>query len=92
MRRVAVPGTLLAKYGQITELRLAQIVVIVGLASFMVPTMAYLGVHDPISLGYTSGARSQRESGGNPRDVSEDTAKGRGFDMDTCRTLECGFS
>lgn len=95
MRRVAVPGMPLAKYGQITELRLAQIVAIVGLASFMVPTMAYLGVHEPISLGYTSGANIiTAESGGNPRDVSEDTAKGRGFDMDTCRKmlLECGFS
>ena len=95
MRRVAVPGTPLAKYGQISELRLAQIVAIVGLASFMVPTMAYLGVHEPISLGYTSGANIiTAESGCNPRDNSEDTSKGRGMDMDDCRKmmLECGFS
>lgn len=95
MRRVAVPGTPLAKYGQISELRLAQIVAIVGLASFMVPTMAYLGVHEPNELGYTSGANIiTAESGCNPRDTSEDTAKGRGMDMNACRRmmLECGFS
>ena len=95
MRRVAVPGTPLAKYGQISELRLAQIVAIVGLASFMVPTMAYLGVHEPNALGYTSGANIiTAESGCNPRDTTEDTSKGRGFDMNDCRKmmLECGFS
>lgn len=95
MRRVAVPGTPLAKYGQISELRLAQIVAVVGLASFTLPTMAYLGVHEPMTLGYTSGANIiTAESGGNPRDVSEDTAKGRGMDMNACRKmmLECGFS
>lgn len=94
MRRVAVPGTPLAKYGQISELRLAQIVAIVGLASFMVPTMAYLGVHEPNALGYTSGANIiTAESGGNPRDTNSDTARGRGLDMDRCRRLflECGF-
>lgn len=94
MRRVAVPGTPLAKYGQISELRLAQIVAIVGLASFMVPTMAYLGVHEPNALGYTSGANIiTAESGGNPRDTIGDTSQGRGFDMDRCRRLflECGF-
>lgn len=94
MRRVAVPGTPLAKYGQISELRLAQIVAIVGLASFMVPTMAYLGVHEPNTLGYTSGANIiTAESGGNPRDAAKDTAKGRGMDMNDCRKMmyECGF-
>lgn len=95
MRRVAVPGTPLAKYGQISELRLAQIVAVVGLASFMVPTMAYLGVHEPNTLGYTSGANIiTAESGSNPRDTSEDTSKGRGMDLNDCRwmLLECGFS
>ncbi|MCB6993579.1 hypothetical protein LI177_08810 [bacterium 210820-DFI.6.37] len=95
MRRVAVPGTPLAKRGQISELRLAQIVAIVGLASFMVPTMAYLGVHEPNTLGYTSGANIiTAESGYNPRDSNGDTSKGRGMDMDACRKmmLECGFS
>lgn len=94
MRRVAVPGTPLAKYGQISELRLAQIVAIVGLASFMVPTMAYLGVHEPNELGYTSGANIiTAESGCNPRDVAGDTSKGRGMDMNACRKMmyECGF-
>jgi len=94
MRRVAVPGSPLAAYGQISELRLAQIVSVVALASLNVPTMAYMGVHEPNELGYTSGANIiTAESGCNPRDSASETAKNRGLDMDGCRTmlLECGF-
>ena len=94
MRRVAVPGSPLAKYGQISNLRLAQIVAVVGLASFMVPTMAYLGIHEPNELSYASGSNIiTAESGCNPRDTNNDTAKGRGMDMNDCRKMlwECGF-
>lgn len=95
MRRVAVPGTPLAKYGQISELRLAQITAIIGLASFTVPTMAYLGVHEPNTISYTSGANIiTAESGCNPRDTTEETSRSRGMDMDDCRRmlLESGFT
>lgn len=94
MRRVAAPGTPLARYGQISELRLAQIVSVIALASLCVPTLAYLGVHEPNELGYCSGANIiTAESGANPRDTKTDTAKGRGFDLEACRTMmrECGF-
>lgn len=95
MRRTAVKGTPLAKYGQISELRLAQIVAVIGMASFTVPTMAYLGIHEPNTLSYTSGANIiTAESGCNPRDVVSDTSKGRGMDLNDCRKmlLECGFA
>ena len=94
MRRVAVPGAPLAHYGQISELRLAQIVAVIALASATVPTMAYMGVHEPNELCYTSGANIiTAESGGNPRDTSADTAKNRGMNMARCRKMlfECGF-
>lgn len=94
MRRVAVPGTPLAKYGQISELRLGQIVAVVALASFKTSTMTYCGVHEPNLIGYISGANvATAEAGANPRDNSADTSKNRGMDINDCRKmlLECGF-
>ncbi len=94
MRRVAVPGLPLSKYGQISELRLGQIVAVVALASFTTPTMAYCGVHEPNQIAYISGANIvTAETGANPRDNAEDTSKNRGMDMQDCRKmlLECGF-
>jgi biotin synthase len=95
MRRVAVPGSPLAKYGQISELRLAHIVAVISLCSLTVPTMAYMGVHEPNALSYASGANIiTAESGANPRDCMTDTSKNRGMDMAKCRKMlfECGFS
>ena len=95
MRRVAVPGAPLSKYGQISELRLGQIVAVVALASFHTPEMTYCGVHEPNKIAYISGANLiTAESGANPRDSMADTSKNRGMDMDDCRKmlLECGFS
>lgn len=95
MRRVAVPGAPLFKYGQISELRLAQIVAVVALASFTAPAMTYCGVHEPNELAYVSGANIiTAEAGANPRDNTADTSKNRGMDMNDCRKmlLECGFS
>ncbi len=94
MRRVAVPGAPLAHLGQISELRLAHIVATIALCSVTVPTMAYMGVHEPNALGYISGANIiTAESGANPRDCHKDTAKNRGMDMANCRKMlfECGF-
>ena len=95
MRRVAVPGSPLAKYGQISELRLGQIVAVVALASYTAPNMTHCGVHEPNEIAYVSGANIvTAETGANPRDKTSDTSKNRGMDMDDCRKmlLECGFS
>lgn len=95
MRRVAVPGAPLSIHGQISELRLAQIVAVVALASFSTPTMTYCGVHEPNGMAYLSGANIiTAETGANPRDNTTDTSKNRGMEMNDCRRmlLEAGFS
>jgi biotin synthase len=95
MRRVAVPGSPLFQYGQISELRLAHIVAVVALATARLPKMAYIGTHEPNELSYLAGANiATAESGANPRDVALDTAKGRGRDVADCRKMffECGFT
>lgn len=94
MRRVAVPGAPLAERGQISELRLAHIAACIALTSVTVPTLAYMGLHEPNELGYLSGSNIiTAESGANPRDNTGDTSKGRGMDMGRCRKMlyECGF-
>lgn len=94
MRRVAVPGAPLAHYGQISELRLAQIVAVIALASTTIPSVSYMSAHEPNELCYTAGANViTAESGANPRDNAGDTSKNRGMDMARCRKMmfECGF-
>lgn len=94
MRRVAVGGSPLAQYGQISELRLAQITAVIALAGASSKTMAYMGVHEPNTLGFTSGANIiTAECGANPRDNASDTAKNRGMDMARCRKMlfESGY-
>ena len=94
MRRVAVPGTPLAKYGQISNLRLGQITAVVALATFSMPSMTYMGIHEPTEIGYVSGANAiTAETGVNPRDHVAETSQSRGMDMAKCRKmlLDCGF-
>jgi biotin synthase len=94
MRRVAVPHTPLAKYGQISNLRLGQLVAVVALASSAMPSLTYVGVHEPTEIGYVSGANVvTAETGVNPRDHMAETSANRGMDMAACRRmlLDCGF-
>lgn len=94
MRRVAVPGVPLSVHGQITELRLAQIVAVVTLAASRVKNLTYVGVHEPNLLGYTSGASIvTAESGANPRDAVLETLSNRGMTTANCRKMlfEAGF-
>ena len=53
MRRVAVPGSPLAPYGQITEHRLAQITAVVALAALNAPETKNIAVHEPNLIGLT---------------------------------------
>jgi biotin synthase len=95
MRRVAVPGSPLARYGQISNLRLSQLVATVGLAALGNPSIQWLGVHEPHEGSCFAGANSIfAESGVNPRDTAADTAMNRGFDMARCRKLlwESGYT
>ena len=56
MRRVFVPGMPLSSRGQITELRLAQIVAVVSLATLCCSETQNIAVHEPNLLGLTAGA------------------------------------
>lgn len=94
MRRVYIPGSPLARFGQITELRLAQVTAVVALASIASSETQSIAVHEPNLLGLRAGANSiYAETGANPRDMETDTARGRGLDIIGCRTMlyEAGF-
>jgi biotin synthase len=94
MRREPVPGSPLARYGQISNLRLGQITAVVALATFSMPTMTYMGVHEPTEIGYVSGANViTAETGVNPRDHVAETSANRGMDMAACRRMlfDSGF-
>lgn len=95
MRRVFLPDSPLADRGQISELRLAQIVAVVTLASLGCPATDNIAVHEPNLIGLTSGANVvYAESGANPRDEATDTSIHRGLDIAKARKMlyEAGFT
>ncbi len=95
MRRIAVPGSPKASLGQISDLEMAHVMGCVGLVYASVESAVFFGIHEPCEMGYLSGANFvTAEAGASPRDTSEDTSKGRGWDMNACRKLlfECGFN
>lgn len=94
MRRVAVPQLPLGGHGQISELRLAQIVAVVALAGLSCSGLETVGVHEPNLLGLTSGANAVfAETGANPRDTAAETSGARGLDVAASRAMlrEAGF-
>jgi biotin synthase len=95
MRRVYVPSAPLAPYGQISELRLAQVVAVVTLATLNCSGMRSIAVHEPNLLGLAAGANTvYAETGANPRDTEEDTSGHRGLDISACKQMlyEAGFT
>jgi biotin synthase len=95
MRRVYLPSSPLSGHGQITELRLGQVVAVVALASLGCPVTDNIAVHEPNLIGLTSGANVvYAETGANPRDVATDTSSHRGLDMAGARKMlyEAGFT
>jgi biotin synthase len=95
MRRVFVPGLPLADRGQITELRLGQVVAVVALATLGCRETQNIAIHEPNLIGLTSGANVvYAETGANPRDTEADTSANRGLDMAGARKMlyEAGFS
>lgn len=95
MRRVLIPGSPLAEYGQISELRLAQVTAVVTLAALHCPELRSVGVHEPNLLGITAGANAiYAETGINPRDIEKETSGNRGLDISDCKRMltEAGFS
>ncbi|HOF17483.1 MAG TPA: hypothetical protein PK082_01135 [Phycisphaerae bacterium] len=95
MRRVYLLNSPLAGRGQITELRLAQVVAVVALASMACPETDNIAVHEPNLIGLTSGANVvYAETGANPRDAATDTSGHRGLDIAGARKMlhEAGFT
>jgi len=95
MRRVFVPGMPLSSRGQITELRLAQVVAVVTLATLGCRETQNIAVHEPNLLGLAAGANVvYAEAGANPRDTECDTSTNRGLDMAAARKMlyEAGFT
>ncbi len=95
MRRVWLPGSPLANRGQVTELRLAQVVAVVTLAALGCPETKSIAVHEPNLLGLSAGANVvYAEAGANPRDKAADTSGHRGLDIAGCRKMlyESGFT
>jgi biotin synthase len=92
-RRIAIPGTSMARLGMISELRMAQIVAVTRLG---VPrTVIGNCTHEPCTLGAVAGANLfWAEMGANPRDTREKTEEGRGESVKSCRDLfwETGWS
>lgn len=94
MRRVYFPTSPLAPMGQISELRLAQVVAAVTLAALQCPDTRSIAVHEPNLLGLTSGANAlYAETGANPRDTHASALGPRGWDIGDCRRMlyESGF-
>ncbi|MDD2599658.1 MAG: hypothetical protein PHO37_10575 [Kiritimatiellae bacterium] len=94
MRRVYMPSSPLAAYGQITELRLAQVVAAVTLATLDCPETRSIAVHEPNLLGLSAGANTiYAETRANPRDIEENTTGHRGRDIGECKKMlyEAGF-
>ncbi|MDF9829146.1 radical SAM protein [Parabacteroides sp. PF5-6] len=95
MRRVLIPTSPLAKYGQISELRLAQVTAVVTLSALSCTELKSIGVHEPNLLGITAGANAiYAETGINPRDTEKETSGHRGLDISDCKQMltEAGFS
>ncbi len=94
MRRVFIAGSPLAKFGQISGTRLAQIVAVASLASLACPEMKSLAVREPNLLGLAAGANTvYAERGANPRDIEKETSANRGRDVAACKEMlfEAGF-
>lgn len=94
MRRVFLPNGPIADRGQITELRLAQIVAVAALAALVDPAITFIGAHEPNLICLTSGANSvYAEIGANPRDESVETSQNLGLSVDDCTRMiyEAGF-
>jgi len=95
MRRVYLPDSPLGRHGQISELRLAQVVAVVTLASLACSETDNIAVHEPNLIGLASGANVvYAETGANPRDTATDTSGHRGLDMAGARRMlyEAGFT
>ncbi len=95
MRRVMFAGSPLVHRGQVSDLRLAQIVAVTSLAMIENPALRTMAVHEPNLIGLTSGANTiYVERGVNPRDLEPETANGLVRNIEVCTNMlwEAGFN
>jgi biotin synthase len=86
MRRIPIPNTELARYGTVSEARMAHILSVVRLAlGFGVPGNC---THEPNVTGVAAGANIiWAETGSNPRDVEKETGGKRGMSVQQCKQI-----
>jgi biotin synthase len=85
-RRIPIPGTAIAKRGEISELRMAQIVAVTRLG--MPRSVMGNCTHEPCTLGAIAGANLfWAEVGANPRDIEKKTEEGRGETVSRCQSI-----
>jgi len=83
-RRIPIPNTEMAKYGIVSEAKMAHIVAVVRLAlGYDIPGNC---THEPNVIGATAGANLLwAEVGSNPRDTERETQGKRGMTIWQCR-------
>ena len=85
-RRIPIPNTKMAKYGIVSEAKMAHILAVVRLAlGYDIPGNC---THEPSIIGAAAGANLfWAESGSNPRDTKEKTEEKRGMSVPECKQL-----
>jgi len=87
MRRINFPNAPLSRFGMISELEMARLVAVSRLVMGNVPKAHC--THEPHSVSLLAGANLFfPEVGSSPRDGIDDTAKGRGHDIEACRRIQ----
>ncbi|MFH1703907.1 MAG: radical SAM protein [Nitrospirota bacterium] len=85
-RRIPIPNTELAKYGIVSEARMAHILAVVRLAlGYVTPGNC---THEPNVVGAAAGANLLwAETGSNPRDIEKETEGRRGMNVQQCKKM-----
>ncbi|MCG2722776.1 MAG: radical SAM protein [Thermodesulfovibrionales bacterium] len=85
-RRIPIPNTKMAKYGIVSEARMAHILAVVRLAlGYDIPGNC---THEPNVIGAAAGANLLwAEAGSNPRDTEKETEGKRGMTVKECVTV-----
>jgi biotin synthase len=85
-RRIPIPDTELAKYGIVSEARMAHILAVVRLAlGYAIPGNC---THEPNVVGASAGANLLwAETGSNPRDIEKETEGRRGMSVQQCKKI-----
>ena len=87
MRRINFPGSLMTRFGMISELEMARMVAVSRLVMGTVPRAHC--THEPHSASLLAGANLFfPEVGASPRDGKADTEKGRGYSVERCHAIQ----